>query len=89
MQAPVPKSTGSYNEQQLETFIDTYFNVIGRYGILGSINDFIPVMNESESEVYRGLRQYYNNELTGAIMSPLFPDQCIYNVWVLKRKTAV
>jgi hypothetical protein len=80
------KSTDLISEQDIILYLTTYFNIIQRFGTPGTVENFKPVMNEWQTEMYRGLSSYYSKEQVSAFMAPEFPDQCGEILYVLKRK---
>ena len=83
----LPKSTDLITAQDIDKFITTYFTVVNKFGVLGSTEDFKPVMNDWQIKMYEGLTPYYSPELLSGFMSPFFPEHCQQNLWVLKRKS--
>ncbi len=83
----LPKSTDLLSEQHIVSVINTYFEVINKFGMGGSITDFIPVMSGNQLQMFEGLKTYYSLEMVSAYMSPLFPELCPQHLWKLKRKS--
>jgi hypothetical protein len=82
----LPKSTALISEHDIKFFINTYFNVVQRFGVHGTLGDFKPVLNDWLLKMYEGLLPYYDEEFMAGFIAPFLPDHCQQNMWVLKRK---
>lgn len=83
----LPKSTALISEHDIKLFINTYFNVVQRFGVNGALKDFKPLLDGWLLKMYEELLPYYDEEFVAGFLAPFFPDQCQQNMWILKRKS--
>jgi 2-polyprenyl-3-methyl-5-hydroxy-6-metoxy-1,4-benzoquinol methylase len=75
-----------FTHQELTELFAKYFIVDKKYGTFASIRDYKPLMNEWQTKMFEGLREYYDTNLLSNIMAPFFPEQARNTLWVMRAK---
>jgi len=65
--------------------LDTGFRIDAVYGTFASIKDYKPLMNDWQTKMFEGLKEYYDPNLLSNLMAPFFPEASRNCLWICSR----
>jgi 2-polyprenyl-3-methyl-5-hydroxy-6-metoxy-1,4-benzoquinol methylase len=74
-----------YTEEELYGYIGKHFQIENQFGTFASQSDILPVLSESEAELFFKLEKYYDSNVMSNIFAPLYPHQSRNILWVLRK----
>lgn len=78
---------GELTYKELKTILKKAgLKIIQKYGTFASISDYKDVLTTEQSNVFNGLRNYFDTNMLSVIFAPLVPKQSRNILWICKLK---
>lgn len=71
---------------ELRYVLEQYFVIEAVHGTFASQSDIVPVLSQSELEVFKSLKVYYDSNLVSILLAPNHPEQSRNCIWRLRAK---